>query len=377
MPTKQQFEDFAAATVMSALDGIPEEQRKAAAAAVATAFAGAVRNAQNPEDVLSCTEDSVATCAVTAALIGIYPTGTASTGAYLVPQKTRGRQTLQFRLNHRGYAEILRRSGYTIHGVAVGLTDSIDVDCDEVISHRRADLRSLPTGLDDLLGVFVSITDPHGRKSRPWVPYSVIVTAKSRSSNTNGRGPWNTDPISMAMGAAVRFLVMRGTLPVSGAMNAAIEAEARADATEAHAEPATTAPPPARAFKVPQPRAIAAPNSARQIAGPPIEEDWTPPPYGDPVPAQQAAPPTQAATPADAIKALRARRGALVNEICDLGGIGGDAANKTRAALRAAGCAEVANPDEAALTTQIDLLTAHLAEAKVAAFERDAAAESR
>jgi hypothetical protein len=45
--------------------------------------------------------------------------------------------------------------------------------------------------------------------------------------------------------------------------------------------------------------------------------------------------------------------------------------------MRAAGCAEVASPDEAALSTQIDLLTAHLAEAKVAALERDAAAESR
>jgi hypothetical protein len=45
--------------------------------------------------------------------------------------------------------------------------------------------------------------------------------------------------------------------------------------------------------------------------------------------------------------------------------------------MRAAGCAEVASPDEAALSTQIDLLTAHLAEAKVAAFERDGAPDAR
>jgi hypothetical protein len=182
----------------------------------------------------------------------------------------------------------------------------------------------------------------------------------------------------MAQGAAIRETFARGVAPIEE-MEAIMQRETSLDiqAIEAHAEPAAVALPPARAFNVPQPRAIAAPNGARQIAGPPIEEDWTPPPYGDPVPAQQAAPPTQAATPADPVKALRAQRAALIAEIADLSGIGGDAVARARAVMRAAGCAEVASPDEAALSTQIDLLTAHLAEAKVAAFERDAAAESR
>jgi hypothetical protein len=92
---------------------------------------------------------------------------------------------------------------------------------------------------------------------------------------------------------------------------------------------------------------------------------------------QIEAAPTGAATPADPVKALRAQRAALIAEIADLSGIGGDAVARARAVMRAAGCAEVASPDEAALSTQIDLLTAHLAEAKVAAFERDAAPDAR
>ena len=77
------------------------------------------------------------------------------------------------------------------------------------------------------------------------------------------------------------------------------------------------------------------------------------------------------------MKALRAQRAALIAEIADLSGIGGDVVARARAVMRAAGCAEVANPDEAALSTQIELLSTFLAEAKVVAAERDGAAESR
>jgi hypothetical protein len=92
---------------------------------------------------------------------------------------------------------------------------------------------------------------------------------------------------------------------------------------------------------------------------------------------QIEAAPTQAAAPADPVKALRAQRAALIAEIADLSGISGDTVTRARAVMRAAGCAEVANPSEIDLATQINLLTSHLEEARVAALEREPAPEAR
>jgi hypothetical protein len=274
--------------------------------------------------------------------------------------------------------KLANRAGYTINVALVSDGDEIDIQYGEAVHHRSANIAVQP-GKEDTVGAIVVIR--RATDTRPlirfWVPRSVIESRRAAGQGDKSE-PWNRWWASMAQGAAIREAFARGVAPIEE-MEAIMNRETVLDIQDAHAEPAAAAPPPARAFAVPQPqaRAIAAPNNTRQIAGPPIEEDWTPPPYGDPVPAQQAAPPAQAA-PVDAIKALRSKRQALVNEICDLGGIGGDTVSKTRAAMKAAGCAEVANPDEAALTTQIDLLTAHLAEAKVAALERgDGAPDAR
>jgi hypothetical protein len=170
-----------------------------------------------------------------------------------------------------------------------------------------------------------------------WMPISEIV---KRAKVNGAKGPWEGWWDRMAEKTLLHYMLRLSGIQLSASASTVLDAE------WVEVEPA--AAPAARAFAVP-----AAPM--RQIE----------------------AAPTGAATPADAIKALRAQRAALIAEIADLSGIGGDAVARARAVMRAAGCAEVASPDEAALSTQIELLSAHLAEAKVAAFERDAAAESR
>jgi hypothetical protein len=145
----------------------------------------------------------------------------------------------------------------------------------------------------------------------------------------------------MAEKTLLHYMLRLSGIQLSASASTAIDAE------WVEVEPAAAAPA-ARAFTVP-----AAPM--RQIE----------------------AAPTQTANPADPVKTLRAQRAALIAEIADLSGISGDTVTRARAVMRAAGCAEVANPDEAALTTQIDLLTAHLAEAKVAALERDGSPDAR
>jgi hypothetical protein len=169
------------------------------------------------------------------------------------------------------------------------------------------------------------------------MPISEIV---KRAKVNGAKGPWEGWWDRMAEKTLLHCMLRLSGIQLSASASTVLDAE------WVEVEPA--AAPAARAFAVP-----AVPM--RQIE----------------------AAPTGAATPADPVKALRAQRAALIAEIADLSGIGGDAVARARAVMRAAGCAEVASPDEAALSTQIDLLTAHLAEAKVAAFERDGAPDAR
>jgi hypothetical protein len=174
-----------------------------------------------------------------------------------------------------------------------------------------------------------------------WMPISEIV---KRAKVNGAKGPWEGWWDRMAEKTLLHYMLRLSGIQLSASASTVLDAE------WVEVEPAAAAPA-ARAFAVP-----AAPM--RQIEAAPTG----------------AATP---ATPADPVKVLRAQRAALIAEIADLSGISGDTVTRARAVMRAAGCAEVANPDEAALTAQIDLLTAHLAEAKVAALERDGAAESR
>jgi hypothetical protein len=171
-----------------------------------------------------------------------------------------------------------------------------------------------------------------------WMPISEIV---KRAKVNGAKGPWEGWWDRMAEKTLLHYMLRLSGIQLSASASTVLDAE------WIEVEPAAAAPA-ARAFAVP---AVA---PMRQIEAAP-----TP------------------ATPADPVKALRAQRATLIAEIADLSGISGDAVARARAVMRAAGCAEVANPDEAALTTQIDLLTAHLAEAKVAALERDGSPDAR
>jgi hypothetical protein len=154
------------------------------------------------------------------------------------------------------------------------------------------------------------------------MPISEIV---KRAKVNGAKGPWEGWWDRMAEKTLLHYMLRLSGIQLSASASTVLDAE------WIEVEPAAAAPA-ARAFAVP---AVA---PMRQIEAAP-----TP------------------ATPADPVKALRAQRATLIAEIADLSGISGDAVARARAVMRAAGCAEVANPDEAALTTQIDLLTAHLA----------------
>lgn len=190
-----------------------------AAARVANAFAASVANAKNTTAWSKVSQTSVAAAVATSIHTDLYPGGPMPT-VYLVPQSGE----LQWRITHRGLAELCRRDGYEVRPVPVGRDDHLKVEAGLVIEHEQ-DPDNPPDSLADVRGVLVEVRHTSsGHVTRHWVAAKTI-DKRRRVSRMKDSGPWKNWPVEMAQKTAILYLGSRGALPVSTSMQRAMEAE--------------------------------------------------------------------------------------------------------------------------------------------------------
>jgi hypothetical protein len=110
----------------------------------------------------------------------------------------------------RGRIALARAAGVAVETYPVGVKDEITLDVDGDVAEVRPNPDERPTKWEHLRGVIVRTEDGTGAVRRHWISAGEIETRKVRSK---GGGPWQSDPVGMARGKAVKILVDRGILP--------------------------------------------------------------------------------------------------------------------------------------------------------------------
>jgi hypothetical protein len=111
----------------------------------------------------------------------------------------------------RGRIVLARAAGVAVETYPVGIKDEITLDVDGDVAEVKPNPDQRPTKWADLRGVIVRVEDVRtGAVRRHWISAGEIEVRKARSK---GGGPWQTDPVGMARGKAVKILVDRGILP--------------------------------------------------------------------------------------------------------------------------------------------------------------------
>jgi hypothetical protein len=173
----------------------------------------------------------------------------------------------------RGRIALARAAGVAVETYPVGVKDEITLDVDGDVAEVKPNPDERPTKWEHLRGVIVRTEDGTGAVRRHWISAGEIEVRKVRSK---GGGPWQSDPVGMARGKAVKILVDRGILPqapipVPGLRDWYATAPAPAlpttDAPAARALPAPTEPEPADAPPAPPTSPEAAP-AAPDVSAP-------------------------------------------------------------------------------------------------------------
>jgi hypothetical protein len=110
----------------------------------------------------------------------------------------------------RGRIALARAAGVAVETYPVGVKDEITLDVDGDVAEVKPNPDERPTKWEHLRGVIVRTEDGTGAVRRHWVSAGEIEVRKVRSK---GGGPWQSDPVGMARGKAVKILVDRGILP--------------------------------------------------------------------------------------------------------------------------------------------------------------------
>jgi hypothetical protein len=164
----------------------------------------------------------------------------------------------------RGRIALARAAGVAVETYPVGIKDEITLDVDGDVAEVRPNPDERPTKWEHLRGVIVRTEDGTGAVRRHWISAGEIEVRKVRSK---GGGPWQSDPVGMARGKAVKILVDRGILPQAPIpipnlrewyASAPAPALTTIDAPAARALPAPAEPEPAEA----PPAAPAVPETA-------------------------------------------------------------------------------------------------------------------
>jgi hypothetical protein len=110
----------------------------------------------------------------------------------------------------RGRIALARAAGVAVETYPVGVKDEITLDVDGDVAEVKPNPDERPTKWEHLRGVIVRTEDGTGAVRRHWISAGEIEVRKVRSK---GGGPWQSDPVGMARGKAVKILVDRGILP--------------------------------------------------------------------------------------------------------------------------------------------------------------------
>lgn len=126
-----------------------------------------------------------------------------------------------WQIGWRGYLALARRSGCVVKVSPVFDGDYFEYEegLDPKLVHRP-DLSAAPD-FDKLVCCYVTVHYPDGRKDFRVCTRGVILDRRNRSDGWQSfqkqaikSTPWSTDPVAMAMKAAVRWAAQRGTLPL-------------------------------------------------------------------------------------------------------------------------------------------------------------------
>jgi hypothetical protein len=110
----------------------------------------------------------------------------------------------------RGRIALARAAGVSVETYPVGVKDTLTLDVDGDVAEVKPNPDERPTKWEHLRGVIVRTEDGTGAVRRHWISAGEIEVRKARSK---GGGPWQSDPVGMARGKAVKILVDRGILP--------------------------------------------------------------------------------------------------------------------------------------------------------------------
>jgi hypothetical protein len=145
---------------------------------------------------------------VNLAKMGLMPgiPGDASATGYLYP----GQGGPMGVPSARGRIALARAAGVAVETYPVGVKDEITLDVDGDVAEVKPNPDERPTKWEHLRGVIVRTEDGTGAVRRHWISAGEIEVRKVRSK---GGGPWQSDPVGMARGKAVKILVDRGILP--------------------------------------------------------------------------------------------------------------------------------------------------------------------
>lgn len=205
-------------SALTALGGGDEQVTAAAAARVAQAFLSAQSASRDPSAWDRLSPASVSAAVGTSIATDLYPGGPMP-AVYLVPQSGQ----LQWRITHRGLAELARRAGYDLRSVPVGVDDHLVESLGLVVEHEQRGTR--PHDRTTLRGVIVVVRDRRSGDEQAHMVDVDVIEARRAKSQMSNKGPWRDWYIEMAIKTAILYLGARGTLPLSTGMRAAIEAE--------------------------------------------------------------------------------------------------------------------------------------------------------
>ena len=206
-------------------------------------FQLAVSSYNQTPDLAECTTQSVLSCVMKCASLGLEPSAVDGLGrAYILPYyngKTK-RKEAQFILGYKGMIDLARRSGQlkSIHAQAVYVGDEFDYWEDENGQHftYRPD-RTVPREPKNLTDVYVNIQlkDEQGNDNGfifETMTRAEVDAIRDRSkSGKSGYSPWATDYEAMALKTVIRRAFKYMPVSVSERSGNAIHEAIAADET--------------------------------------------------------------------------------------------------------------------------------------------------
>jgi phage RecT family recombinase len=219
--------DVSAMSTAMLADLVGEDRLKQATGRMALAFRQAAIASPN---LYLATRDSVAQAIAMSALTGLMPGGPMP-DVYLLPQKEKGADVLQWFLSWRGMKRLIERAGARIRPVAVfaGEPFTYSEGLSPVLEHEVK--LDVDRTFAALIAVYVVVTHPDGHKDFCVLGRKEILARKAKS-RSGDNGPWGAWGVEMALKTGLRYAIARGIAPFDDVAATAFGADGTADARQ-------------------------------------------------------------------------------------------------------------------------------------------------